>query len=489
MKNLVLCFDGTWNGLPRGRTTNIGRLAHCLAKGDACARPQIVFYLPGVGTNYRADRYLGGAFGLGLTQAMMTGYRFLASNYDEGDKIFIFGFSRGAYAARSLTGMLEFPGLLREGVTSMYTDYASYLYQIHSQAVARGRNPMQEGCKEFGPRGRTRRLEENFQSFQLFVRREAVAVSFLGVFDTVGALGPNGLRPGANAHNVQLSSAVSTARHALAIDEHRLKFVPEIWMVPRDAGEGAKTNAQRATDPERVKQVWFEGAHSDIGGGSAMFNSLSDTTLLWMLLEAHKREGLEVNYTGILELEVDLLKGTFGEHRSLTPWYRVIDAPRRLRSAVARDQLFSGRNRVLDPAGALNVKVASSALRRYRGEPLVDLGRDLGRLQYRPENLRELEERAGGLDGFEEKVVYVPFDSEGVKGLRKILPESFTHVEAERRAEAARDAGLQALKDKVHAELEEMHRRGEEMRKYDVQLDAITAVREMRGKSRDLGAE
>ena len=109
----------------------------------------------------------------------------------------------------------------------------------------------------------------------------AAPVDFLGVFDTVGALGVPGFqRLAPRFHNVQLGSGVRRARHALAIDETRLKFAPTFWEVPADHPEAS-------TEDERVKQVWFEGAHSDVGGGYRE-TGLSDTSLLWMAREAHQ---------------------------------------------------------------------------------------------------------------------------------------------------------------------------------------------------------
>src|SRR4051794_33009993 len=110
-KHLVVCCDGTWGGLPEGKLSNVQRIAQILggmwqAPGgvregvltdDPEKEPQLVLYLPGVGSGYFTDRLLGGALGKGLFQDVLTGYRFLASNYEPGDKIYLFGFSRGAF--------------------------------------------------------------------------------------------------------------------------------------------------------------------------------------------------------------------------------------------------------------------------------------------------------------------------------------------------------------------------------------------------------
>src|SRR3954468_6868331 len=107
MKRLVLCCDGTWNKADVGTVTNIEKISRCVETGSDESRPeQIVQYIRGVGTSYWADKLLGGWLGLGLTASILDAYRWLALNYSEGDQIFIFGFSRGAYMARSLGGMI-----------------------------------------------------------------------------------------------------------------------------------------------------------------------------------------------------------------------------------------------------------------------------------------------------------------------------------------------------------------------------------------------
>ncbi len=424
----------------------------------------MVLYLPGVGSSYKLDQYLGGAFGLGLVQSLMTAYKFLVANYDDGDSIILFGFSRGGFAARSLASMLHFPGLLRRGFMYDRYDYAGYLYVIHSRAQAAGRDPMSEYCETFGPHSRRATLKDAAEDFRSALSWAPVEVAFLGVFDTVGSLGREGLRaPGSN-HNLQLSPAVLVARQALAIDEHRLTFEPEIWKAP------APIVSSDASD--RVKQVWFEGAHSDIGGGAIDFNSLSNTTLLWMLLEAHKHAGLEVAYSRALEYEVDFVKPSYSHdvHRSLKWWFRPIDLPRLSRQLVHADPSFNGRDRHLKPPGAWNVKIASSALRHFDGHapsPQSTSAKD----SYRPPSLVALQESGVQLSDLEEQVVWVPVDSVGPRGLRKVLDESFTHILAE-------EAAAQKERAELMEGVDEVERWMVEMRERSVPLDPVAALRE-----------
>jgi uncharacterized protein (DUF2235 family) len=252
MKRLVLCCDGTWNKADSPDVTNIEKISRCVQTNSDPSRPeQMVQYLRGVGTSYRIDRLFGGWLGLGLEASILDAYRWLMLNYTEGDEIFIFGFSRGAYAARSLVGMIHNVGLLKkEGFEPRFLQQARDLYAKDRDA------------KEF-------RLDHCYS--------DGPKIQFLGVFDTVGALGlppPLGFVH-RTFHNVELSDAVQHGRHALAIDERRRAFTPTLWQSAKDA----------LLDDRTVRQVWFPGVHSDVGGGYAR-TGLSDITLKWMIEEA-----------------------------------------------------------------------------------------------------------------------------------------------------------------------------------------------------------
>jgi uncharacterized protein (DUF2235 family) len=268
--NIVVCCDGTWN-IPdehRGLTaapTNVAKLALGVTAGPA----QALFYEPGVGTA-PDERVLGGAFGLGLSRNISNAYRFLADTYEDGDKIFLFGFSRGAYTARSLAGLIHNCGiLLRENRDRVEEAFAFY-------------------------RDRTSRTRPSALASQIFRREYAHAtdtIHFIGVWDTVGALGiPDGL-PGWEEfgrhmvnweelwgfHDTELGPHVTHARHALAIDEERPPFKPTLWSAINPAARD-----------QTLEQVWFAGVHSEVGGGTADC-SLSDIALVWMVDEAVKK--------------------------------------------------------------------------------------------------------------------------------------------------------------------------------------------------------
>jgi len=337
MKRLIICCDGTWNRPENDNVTNIEKIARTVETDPTRTGgvQQLVQYIGGVGTNwYWVDRILGGAFGLGLFGHVTAAYRFLALNYQPGDQIFVFGFSRGAYTARSLVGMLTRVGLLtREAVIA---------------------NKLPEAVNRY--RGRSI-PERDFGSSNAEFRHDHchpdLRVDFLGVFDTVGALGLPGAFSKRHAfHDVKLSAQVLCARQALAIDERRIKFEPCLWEV------------EDVVDiPGRVKQVWFEGAHSDVGGGYAS-TGLSDTALLWMLREANM-QGLAFDMA---------LLGTYLEsgspterHRSLTFGYRLLNLVGRLRLRRA-DGPFRGSWRRLDGARARDVRIASSAQQHFEAD-------------------------------------------------------------------------------------------------------------------------
>jgi len=172
MKRLVVCCDGTWNKPDNERATNVEKIARTVQSDPAKTGGdyQLVYYVSGVGTSsYAADRLLGGAFGFGLFHNVIACYRFLAQNYEPGDEIFIIGFSRGAYTARSAAGMIAKVGLLTK--VSLVHDRLDEAVRLY-QGISMPEGPLGESLEEF--------KHDHCHS---------TPVDFLGVFDTVGALG------------------------------------------------------------------------------------------------------------------------------------------------------------------------------------------------------------------------------------------------------------------------------------------------------------
>ncbi|MEU6348190.1 DUF2235 domain-containing protein [Streptomyces sp. NPDC047072] len=295
-KRLVVCCDGTWNMPNQKYVTNVSKVARAVLPVAADGTEQRVGYLDGVGTKW-TDKYVGGAFGWGLSEKVREAYCFLVENYEPGDELFLFGFSRGAYTARSLAGLVRNSGILRP-------EHEGRLAEAWDLYRDRDKKPGEQVSKDF---------------------RKAYAhetkIRFIGVWDTVGALGipvpgPHVLWPlvkWVNSHwafhDTELSSWIDGAFHALAVDEQRRAFAPTLWHQQADA-EG-----------QELKQVWFSGVHCDIGGGYED-TSQSDLSLRWMVARAAEY-GLEID-TGALGLGgFDAL----GElHESRTKFYRLTRA-------------------------------------------------------------------------------------------------------------------------------------------------------------------
>ncbi|WP_426663222.1 DUF2235 domain-containing protein [Rhodanobacter aciditrophus] len=253
-RRLVVLFDGTWNK-PESNT-NVERLRRLIAPRDAVGIEQHVEYIPGVGVRPGMAHLLGGAFGYGLSGNVKDGYRWLCRQWQPGDQIWLFGFSRGAYSARSLGGLIRKCGLLRraagdavaeDAITSAYAFYRDTGVKPGDAAAVAWRA----------------------------ARSAETDIHFIGVWDTVGALGiPDTASwfPFARAHyrfhDTELSRIVKHAYQALALDEHRADFAPAKWTRnPATLPPGESPTAKKAEQIE-VEQRWFVGAHADVGGGN-----------------------------------------------------------------------------------------------------------------------------------------------------------------------------------------------------------------------------
>ena len=284
MKRLVLCFDGTWNAVDDPDTvTNVVKFAQAIKPTASDGTKQIVYYNSGVGSGGKLDRILGGVFGFGLQGNVKRGLAFLSLNYegsgkkikvgsdtwdyDDGDEVYLFGFSRGAYTARALSAVIGGAGI----PTQMDFHELEKVWNYY----------------RLKPKLRPELVEE--------VRSHAwhPRVKCIGVWDTVGSYGiPSGFGPGALAralvswtrgfHDREFGRHIDVGLHAMAVDEMRRPFKPTMWMrrkddVPIDAA---------------VEQVWFAGAHSNVGGGYAHCG-LSDIALTWMIARVSDLTALE----------------------------------------------------------------------------------------------------------------------------------------------------------------------------------------------------
>jgi len=271
MRNLVVCCDGTWNtpdqtdgGIPM--PTNVVRIFNAVAEKDQDGNPQLKYYHTGVGTEGDWwERVAGGSVGGGLGKNIQSAYRWLGANYQTGDRLFLLGFSRGAYTVRSLGGMILNCGLLDLSNLKDDEELWKRVETVYSRGYRNGQNRAKWG--------------KNW-AFHKEESGKPVEIFFLGVWDTVGALGvPDDLAllnliddPSRYSfHDTELSDKVINARHAVALDELRASFIPTLW-----------TGIEGRPD---VRQLWFPGVHCNVGGGYAE-KGLSDGALAWMMDEA-----------------------------------------------------------------------------------------------------------------------------------------------------------------------------------------------------------
>ena len=269
-RNLVICCDGTGNEFGT-HNTNVVEVFSALDKTDRTR--QIAYYNPGVGTMSApglqtplaklVSKGLGLAFGRGMTRNIEDAYIYLMNNYQPGDQIFIFGFSRGAYTVRALTGMLHKMGLLEKGSDNL-VPYAVRLYRKHPKTdeewkIVRG------FAKNFG--------------------RECKP-HFIGVWDTVKSVG--WFRRRVTLDFTFKNPDMKHGRHAVSIDEKRTQYRTNLW---------------GHLNSDDVQEVWFSGVHSDVGGSYAE-RGLSDITLKWML-EAARHYGLLIEQAALDALHPD----------------------------------------------------------------------------------------------------------------------------------------------------------------------------------------
>lgn len=291
-KNIVILCDGTSNEVSEDRT-NILRLYGTLKKDKS----QIVFYDPGVGTfgaanaasyYYRRGLEIWGlATGWGLDQNVKEAYKFLVQNYDDGkrengadekpDDIYMFGFSRGAYTARVLAGFIHAVGLI-EPINMNLLDYVYQAFKDIGQD--------DDNRDNFDPKTEKHNPFAEIRLFERMLRPKRPTIKLLGLFDTVGSVIESGRRgPRLRSHAFTKNNrSVEYIRHAIAIDEKRTMFQPQLW--PTGNEFWPKYFQRSSAKKQNVKEVWFSGVHADIGGGYPEVKSgLAKIPLEWMIKE------------------------------------------------------------------------------------------------------------------------------------------------------------------------------------------------------------
>lgn len=340
-KNIVLLLDGTSNEIKENRT-NILRLYGSLVKDES----QLVYYDPGVGTLggnawlrlWRKFVEIWGLItGYGLDKNVLEAYRFLIENYDDGkrvegedeaaDRIFIFGFSRGAYTARVLAGFLHAIGMIEERNLNLLP----YAFRAYKQADTDKKDSFEE-----------------INLYRRTLQTEQVAVQCLGLFDTVSSLIEwNGLLPRLKSYvYTSTNTSVISVRHAVAIDERRTMFRADLWDMDVSFVDKREPENIRKQDS---KEVWFAGVHGDVGGGYPEKESgLAKIPLSWMIEET-RAEGLDFNQHLVDKLVLGKgqdhycgMDASGKLHDSMTPAWSILEFLPRLKPKDSRRPSFLG---------------------------------------------------------------------------------------------------------------------------------------------------
>ncbi|PHS54432.1 MAG: peptidoglycan-binding protein [Lutibacter sp.] len=250
-KNIIVFCDGTNQKGGVGNNTNVYKLFNMIE--DRTSK-QIAYYDPGIGTDIK--KITGSLFGRGFSKNILECYRFIFENFEAGDKIYLFGFSRGAATVRSLSSFIHLFGVLPKSRVDLIKEAFSIYKKSNREKKA----------KKF--------IQKHHTMW--------CSIEFVGVWDTVAALGfpVKGLSIlfetifSHKFHSFKLSKSIKFARHALSIDDERKTFHPILW-------EPINSDS----DQDKLKQVWFAGVHTDVGGGYKE-DELSDISLKWMIKEA-----------------------------------------------------------------------------------------------------------------------------------------------------------------------------------------------------------
>jgi Uncharacterized alpha/beta hydrolase domain (DUF2235) len=277
-KRIIICCDGTWSTPADAIPTNVRRLSQFILPQAPDGTVQSVYCQDGVGTHWY-DKWPGGAFGAGIDEKIQEGYRLICEQYAAGDQIYLLGYSRGAYTARSLGGLIDCVGLLAADQTDRIEEaYRIYRIQQDDQRKDKASN------------------------FRSRYSTESVPIALLGCWDTVGALGIPDVLPNIpidywvnkplRFHNTNLSPLIQHALHVASVDEQQKIYSLTPMQVP-------------AGSPTQLRQIWFPGDHAGMGKGA-----LADVTLAWMIAAIGETGlGLAFDATKVATLRPDPLAG------------------------------------------------------------------------------------------------------------------------------------------------------------------------------------
>ena len=359
-KRLAVFLDGTWNSVDSN--TNVWRMRALCAAKSKDGKPQLVYYSVGV------NGFLGGVFGQGLDDNIRLAYEWLIENYNDGDEIFIFGFSRGAFTARSLAGLIAIDGILKAGAPIGLAELFDRYRKGDEESIWT--------LKEKEAAGQTSKLTQ--QERWLLKYSLPAKIKVVGVWDTVGSVGlaagdiPGISRSSFDYLQTGLRVHILNGYHALAIDEHRRDFAPTLWDVrhPKDP----KAVVAQPRPLSGVEQRWFVGAHANVGGGYQT-DLLAQAPLRWMMKKA---ESQGLSFRSEVDLDGDDVTGVIADSyksfgsgvyaRAFPPFYRTIGQEPDVRENGTHTDI--------------NETIDANVFKRWRAD-----------LSYRPTNLVEWAQR------------------------------------------------------------------------------------------------
>jgi len=401
MRRFVFCFDGSWNGLkPLEKATNVRLVAEAVLPIGADGVTQIVHYDEGVGTR-KGEKWRGGGLGKGLLENLYEAYRFLIFNYQQGDQIYIFGFSRGGFSAMAFAGLIRSVGILETSKASQI----SAAFEAYSNANRDGVDSevlqkfRAENCPRFcASEGDIEWRRKNVPDFDEY-DVSMIAIRYLGVWDSVGSLGWKVLRAifGDAKEQVyknfvtELPGTVYSARHAVSIDENRKAFKPTLWR-NLDSINSVQPDIDPHLDSRLYQQKWFPGDHGSVGGGGE-YTGLSSGALQWVLEGAAKEDlDFDVSERSQLSKIRYNIKTPLRNAGKLSSWQKTKNAVRGIflnadRGAPERvdDLSFPALRMLLAEPAALDLDgkayapehlthlKADVAAQSYRFEPVADI--------------------------------------------------------------------------------------------------------------------
>jgi uncharacterized protein (DUF2235 family) len=357
VKRIAIFLDGTWNRLENN--TNVWRLKSMC---DPAATNQLVYYCKGVGTNF-GESARGGVEGYGIDREIIDAYTWLTGCFEPGDELFIFGFSRGAYTARSLSGLIAKCGVLKPGAPLSI-----------EQLYARYRRRTEKTITELLHGSVPTELEERWITKYC----EPTKIKMVGVWDTVGSLGSPlaSLRQKVTKYmflDTHLRVQNEYAFHALAIDENRKQFEPTLW---------TKTTSNSAASPtaprplSQVEQRWFVGAHANVGGGYPS-DVLAQPPLEWLM---GKAAGLGLQFRNTFVADVQTPTAPITDSFMKFGWGIAHYFSKRFFRPIGTDP----EHGAADTTERINETVDGTVFDRWRGNP-----------EYRPPNLVDWAKRKG----------------------------------------------------------------------------------------------